>query len=57
MKKFPRVSIIDTSQADIGLIEIEDTKGERGYIELVPQWVMPWQTYDWAKGGYPDDTE
>lgn len=50
--KFPEFSdpnyVINTEQSDIGWYIVESKQGEEGgIIEVFPQWIMPWESYDW----------
>lgn len=42
--------LIDSTQADIGYYGVtrrRDNETEEFFVETFPQWVRPWQTYDW----------
>lgn len=39
---------IDVSESDIGLFKVSIKGKEEEWIETVPQWVLPWQKYDWS---------
>ena len=46
-----KVIAVDTSQEEAGLVglTVESPSGkEEILIEVVPQWVFPWQEYDWG---------
>ena len=46
---------IDSTQADIGYFGLT-TEGAKGtqtfFIETFPQWVFPWNSYDWSAAGF-----
>jgi hypothetical protein len=50
---------IDAGQGDIGLFKVTIKGQEEGFIETVPQWVLPWKRYDWSihDQAHPNDTE
>lgn len=43
---------IDNTQADVGMFGIithSPSGDEQFWIEAAPQWIWPWQSYDWAQ--------
>jgi hypothetical protein len=43
---------IDNTQGDIGMFGVtthSPSGDDQFWIELAPEWVWPWDTYDWAQ--------
>ncbi len=40
--------VITTDQSDVGLFGVDIEDKESIYIETIPQWIFPWEKYDWS---------
>lgn len=45
----PATAVVDGEQRDIGLFQVSGAADETFYLETFPQWVFPWQEYEWPE--------